>query len=380
MKHELKLYDSIGEYGITAKEFTDGIPEDATDITVRINSLGGSVPDGLAMYNYLRDHPATVTTVVDGYAASAASLVMLAGDVRQVHSGSIVMVHNPWTMTAGNADELRKTAETLDEVGEAMMAIYEQRTGQTRADLDVLFKAETYMRGEVAAERGFADQVIDDSNEAQGMAAFAGWASLVQTLQKGDECMSTTKTRKDVIAERDALQEQATADGVAKAEMQAKIDELTAAAEASVEARDTLIAEHAAAIEAKDAEIAAVNAKVDAIAQERDETQAALDDEKAEHVKTGDALAKIKDAAANNPALVHAAMGEIDGKTAVSVHDAEADEAEAKAKAEAEKVKAEPKTYSEAYFAMPQGAARLEYFRAHKKEIMNDAPLPSEEG
>jgi ATP-dependent protease ClpP protease subunit len=100
-------------------------------ITVRINSMGGSVPDGLAIYNAMRRHAAHITVEVDGMAFSIASLIAMGGDTVHMAANALMMIHAPWTVAAGNAAELRQTADTLDTWAAAMASSYAAKTGKT---------------------------------------------------------------------------------------------------------------------------------------------------------------------------------------------------------------------------------------------------------
>src|SRR5215217_6837955 len=114
---EVLIYDEIGYYGVGAKAFAQAMASiTAPKITVRINSPGGDVFDGLAIFNTLKAHPAEVHTVVDGLAASAASIIMLAGDTVSMNDASLAMIHSAWALGIGNAADMRELASTLDKI------------------------------------------------------------------------------------------------------------------------------------------------------------------------------------------------------------------------------------------------------------------------
>ncbi|NKZ71845.1 hypothetical protein GTA09_20255 [Rhodococcus hoagii] len=134
---EVFIYDRIGETywgdGVGAKNFTRELADiDADAITVRINSPGGSVYDGIAILNALREHKATITVHVDGLAASAASFIAMAGDEIIMSRNAEMMIHDPMMGCAGNADDMRAAAERLEQVGENVASIYAERAGGTR--------------------------------------------------------------------------------------------------------------------------------------------------------------------------------------------------------------------------------------------------------
>ena len=113
---------------------------DADQINVHINSYGGEVAEGLAIYNSLKNHPARVRTVCDGFACSAASVVFMAGDVRVMNPASLLMVHNAWTNASGNARELRKAADDLDVITSASVETYKARVNLSDGELAALLE------------------------------------------------------------------------------------------------------------------------------------------------------------------------------------------------------------------------------------------------
>jgi ATP-dependent Clp endopeptidase proteolytic subunit ClpP len=133
---------------------------DAKTVQVRINSVGGDAFGGVAMYNALQDHPGEVTCLIEGLAASAASLVAMAGKT-VMGKGTMMMIHSPSTFAMGNAGELRKTADVLDKVQTALCDIYSAKTGKSVEDCSKMLDAETWMTADEAVEKGFADEVAD---------------------------------------------------------------------------------------------------------------------------------------------------------------------------------------------------------------------------
>lgn len=133
---------------------------DAKTITCRINSIGGSMFGGIALHNVLAQHPAEVTCIVEGLAASAASLIAMAGKL-VMGKGAMLMVHSPLAGVMGNARELRQMADLLDKAQEGLCAIYESKTGKSRDEISALLNAETWMTAEEAVASGFADEVAE---------------------------------------------------------------------------------------------------------------------------------------------------------------------------------------------------------------------------
>lgn len=164
----ITMFDVIGEDwwsggGVTAKRISAALRTIGDqDVIVKINSPGGDLIEGIAIYNLLRGHPAKVTVEVLGWAASAASIIAMAGDEIRMGLGTFMMVHNAWGVVVGNRHDMRESAELLDGFDSAIMDIYEARTGLKRAAIEKLMDAETFMGPSEAVKNGFAD-VVDDS-------------------------------------------------------------------------------------------------------------------------------------------------------------------------------------------------------------------------
>ena len=118
---------------------------DVDVINVHINSYGGVVSEGLAIYNTLKNHKAKIRTIVDGFACSAASVVFMAGDERIMNDASLLMIHNAWTRVSGNAAELRKQADDLEKITQASIEAYMSRVNITEDELKALLDAETWL-------------------------------------------------------------------------------------------------------------------------------------------------------------------------------------------------------------------------------------------
>ena len=164
----ISIFDVIGEdfwtgSGVTVNRIAAALRSIGNkDITVRINSPGGDMFEGIAIYNLLRAHPAKVTVEVLGWAASAASIIAMAGDTIRMGLGSFMMVHNAWGVVIGNRHDMREAAILFDQFDAALADIYQARTGMERADIEQLMDAETFMTAAQAVEHGFAD-VVDDA-------------------------------------------------------------------------------------------------------------------------------------------------------------------------------------------------------------------------
>lgn len=156
----LWIYNDIGTWYVESESIARELAVlDVATINVRINSRGGDVFEGLAIYNALARHSARIVVYVDGLAASIASLVAMAGDEIHIAEGAFIMIHNPWVAVIGDARELRKLADTADQICEAMIGIYAERTGQSREEIARMMDEETWFNAESAVESGFADDV-----------------------------------------------------------------------------------------------------------------------------------------------------------------------------------------------------------------------------
>ena len=145
---------------VTPKLFKDELNLGNGDITVWINSPGGDCVAAAQIYNLLKDYPGKVTVKIDGIAASAASVIAMAGDKTYVSPVSMLMIHNPSTIAMGDHAEMQKAIEMLDEVKESIINAYVLKTGLSRARLSHLMDAETWMNANTAIELGFADGLI----------------------------------------------------------------------------------------------------------------------------------------------------------------------------------------------------------------------------
>lgn len=162
---EIFVYGNIGDYfdGITAIEFIDAVKSfgDVDMINVRINSFGGIAADGTAMMNILRRNPATIIVDIDGYAASAASIVAMAGDKIRMATGSLLMIHDAWGHAAGNAKEVLSYAEGLERASEAISNVYSERTGIDADEIREWMLDEKWFSTEEALAHGFATEAVE---------------------------------------------------------------------------------------------------------------------------------------------------------------------------------------------------------------------------
>lgn len=206
---ELRLYDSIESDGwwsaseTSAKTIASKLAEqpNAKEIKIYINSLGGSVMEGIAIYNQLKRHAAHKTVYIDGFACSIASVIAMAGDTVIMPKNTVMMIHNAWTIAIGNAAALRKAADDLEVINEASKQAYLERSGGkiTPEKLDELLDAETYLTSEQCIAYGFADKTGEeeeaeesDKKQAQELAAeqYAQQAAREEMKRRHDCAMS----------------------------------------------------------------------------------------------------------------------------------------------------------------------------------------------
>ena len=153
---------------VTPKLFRDELFAGNGDITIWINSPGGDCVAAAQIYNMMMEYPGNVTVKIDGIAASAASVIAMAGTKVLVSPVSMLMIHNPMTAAMGDTSEMQKAIAMLDEVKESIINAYEIKTGMSRAKLSHLMDAETWMDAHTAIDMGFADEILFDQKKDDG--------------------------------------------------------------------------------------------------------------------------------------------------------------------------------------------------------------------
>lgn len=162
----ITMFDIVGEDywsggGVTAKKVAAQLRAIGDrPVEVQINSPGGDMFEGIAIYNVLREHPQDITVKIMGMAASAASIIAMAGDRIEIGAASFIMIHNCWVLAIGNRHDMRATADWLEPFDQAMVDLYAQRTGQDAKQVAKWMDAETFMSGSQAIERKFADALL----------------------------------------------------------------------------------------------------------------------------------------------------------------------------------------------------------------------------
>lgn len=166
------LYGDVGAgyyEGISSKDFVQELQAlgDVDTINVRVNSLGGSIVEGFAIYESLRQHKAKIRMQIDGVAASIASVIAMAGDEVAIAESAFFMIHRGWNIVIGDADEMRASAQTLEMMEENIIAAYLRRATKSSADeLFSMMKAETWLNAEAALSIGFADSIVKPDESA----------------------------------------------------------------------------------------------------------------------------------------------------------------------------------------------------------------------
>ncbi len=182
------VYDVIGEDwwtggGFTAKRMSAALRSlGKGPVTVAINSPGGDMFEGIAMYSMLREHPGEVTVKVMGLAASAASIIAMAGDAVQIARPAFLMIHNCWLMAAGNRHDLRDIADQLEPFDAAMADVYAARTGDDPKAMSKLMDRETWIGGSAAVDQRFADSLLE-SEAVKKDSGTGGTAAAVRRME-----------------------------------------------------------------------------------------------------------------------------------------------------------------------------------------------------
>lgn len=201
---EIDIYDYVGRGmewygGASAKGVRAKLKEakDAKEIILRVNSGGGEVLEGFAIYNLLNEHKARVVAHVDALAASIASIIIMAADEIHVANNAYVMIHNPWGMGYGESDDLRAQADLLDKMRDQLADIYVERTGQARADVLQMMADETWLTASEAKSKGFADVVKSAKKGSPETAARARASFAALNLADLDKVPAELRERVD---------------------------------------------------------------------------------------------------------------------------------------------------------------------------------------
>lgn len=171
---DVLIYDEIGAWGTSAKMFAEdfnGIK--AKTINLRLNTPGGDVFDGLAIYNTIKNHPSQVVVHIDGLAASMGSIIALAGDEVRIAKNGYMMIHNPWTIAAGDSGDLRKQADMMDKLTGTMAQTYAEATGKTPEEMKQYMSDETWFDASEALAMGLVDSITEEDGDMPAAVAKA---------------------------------------------------------------------------------------------------------------------------------------------------------------------------------------------------------------
>jgi len=169
-KADVYIYDEIGFFGVSAIDFIEELKSlEVNTLNLFINSPGGSVFDGVAIYNTLKNHTAQVNVQIDGLAASIASVIAMAGDTITIADNAMMMIHKPAVLMFGQAPELRKEAELLDQIESQLVSTYASRTGIEPELISEMIQEETWFTGTEAVNHGFADTLLQGKKRAASL-------------------------------------------------------------------------------------------------------------------------------------------------------------------------------------------------------------------
>jgi ATP-dependent protease ClpP protease subunit len=343
---EVSIYDEIGFGGVTAKDFVAEVGKlKGQHIDLRVNSVGGSVIEGAAIYNALRRHKGGLTVHVDGLAASMASVIAMAGEEVLMADNAMLMMHNPWSMSIGDANDLRKEADVLDKLKKTLINAYTRKTGMDSDEIASLMDAETWLDATQAVAMNFADGIEDGTEAAASITPESARAR----FDKFSHSMSR-KTAKNIKAEEAAPAEVLApveapvvdevavdnSEEVMTAELQAKVDAL----QADLDAKNSAEAAQAQASEDIAKELETLKAEVERLTAE----SASKDEEIT-------ALLAASKSAGDQAAAIVASVG-IDPVAVAS---------------------SEPELTPAQIFNSLTGADAVEYFRANKRDIIASA-------
>lgn len=299
----IHLYDEVGAFGAGSKEFLADLGKlDGQHIHLRINSPGGSVVEGTAIYNALRRHKGGLTVHIDALAASMASVIAMAGAPVYIADNALLMIHNPWTISAGDSEQLRKEADLLDKLKSTLVNAYTRKTGMEQSQIAEMMDSETWLDAVEAVALGFAD-AIEEGVAAAATATPASLRARFDSFAKGMTDKPVTEAPEiaeapeaqapveaTVASESAEIQVEPTSEPVAEevpaaepapeaVEAPAVEAEPVSEPQAKASAADAILAKYNAAIAERDAlrsELIAFQAKVSAIQAELDSDREAL--------------------------------------------------------------------------------------------------------
>lgn len=235
-ENTISVLDVIGQdwfgEGVTSKRISGALRAiGKKDVTVVINSPGGDYFEGLAIYNMLREHPAKVTVKIVGIAASAASVIAMAGDDIQIARAGFLMIHNTWVVAMGDRHALRDVADWLEPFDAAAVDIYAARTGMKDTDLAKMLDRETWIGGADAVAKGFADDLLA-SDEVDAKAKNSAEGKPIVAARRVEQLLAKAgvgrKERTELVMALKGGQRDAAATGLRDATVIAEVSDLLA--------------------------------------------------------------------------------------------------------------------------------------------------------
>jgi len=269
----ITLYDEIGAFGAGSKQFLGDLGKLAGQhIHLRINSPGGSVVEGTAIYNALRRHKGGVTVHIDALAASMASVIAMAGAPVYIADNALMMIHNPWTVSMGGSEDLRKEADLLDMLKVNLRNAYVRKTGMSETDISAMMDAETWLDAVDAVALGFAD-AIEEGVAAAATATPENLRARFDTFAKAKpmdniETPAAPEVEATVVSESAPVEQPATepapvveTEPVAQEVIAPAIEEVTEAPaveepQAKIAGADSILAKYNAVIAERDEAVA----------------------------------------------------------------------------------------------------------------------------
>jgi ATP-dependent Clp endopeptidase proteolytic subunit ClpP len=299
---EISIFDEIGYYGVSAKQFIGDLKRVPADheIVLKIHSPGGEVFDGNAIFNALKRHPGGVTVQIEGLAASMATVISLAGAPVKMAANGFYMIHNPWGVAMGDADEMRDQAALLEKIREGMIAAYASKSGQEPEQIAAWMDAETWFSAEEAQAAGFVDEVTDSlalaasANKFSRLGKFRNAPSdlTARSVDMDPQLEAAAEIAEEV--EIEATEEQAAEEQAAEATPSASLEEII---EAAPEATEEEVQEEAPAPEVPVASVPhadAIVAKYNAVLARAEKAESDLTAIKAELDAERSALASLE--------------------------------------------------------------------------------------
>lgn len=287
----IHLYDEVGAFGAGSKEFLADLGKlDGQHIHLRINSPGGSVVEGTAIYNALRRHKGGLTVHIDALAASMASVIAMAGAPVYIADNALLMIHNPWTISAGDADQLRKEADLLDKLKSTLVNAYTRKTGMDQEQIAEMMNSETWLDAVEAVALGFAD-AIEEGVAAAATATPESLRARFDTFAKGMTAPIETPEPLEVI--------EAT---VVSESVEPKVEPVVKPAAEEINEPDTKQEPSSPVAELAVAD--SILAKYNALSAERDAIRAELVAAKGQLAREREALARLESSLGLAPARV----------------------------------------------------------------------------